>query len=391
MADIPSTLQITSPIANAGPTFGGLPQTVQVPPTVSNEGSSGVNSSFTGNKYFTAEDKNFNFLNINNSAYTVLKPQGGKAVVDVWRDMYWSNLGDKSEVPQIFVTEKELQYGSWATQLSNLLTEGGNFLSQIANASNGKNMDVFLQLYNAKNTGFFYNFPWLLKNGDNLRSITSSWDNAQGMASLFGGSGSNTKSTTTGDIIGAGVGAVAGALTPGFGFEDTKQYASTSQQVLSITFPLYNTLDLESAFRHFSFVNLFTFQNLKTRTSLMTYIPPKIYEVDSYAVGGIYMAAAYVSDFKVDSIGTTRAMSDWYAYGPSNILMPEAYKVTIQFTDLLSQSSNVFAGTMGGVKVQITDAAEVTQAAKDTATQAFQATARVADKGVKAGANFVGL
>jgi hypothetical protein len=161
------------------------------------------------------------------------------------------------------------------------------------------------------------------------------------------------------------VGAAIGALTPGFGFEDTKQYSETTPQSVTITFPLYNTLDLESAFKHFSFVNLFTFQNLKTRTSLMTFIPPKIYEVDAFSAGGLYMAVAYVSNFKVDSIGTTRRMSDFSAYGPKEILIPEAYRVSITFTDLLSQSSNVFAGTMGGTKIKIADGGEIIDDLKD--------------------------
>jgi hypothetical protein len=89
----------------------------------------------------------------------------------------------------------------------------------------------------------------------------------------------------------------------------------------------------------------------------MSYIPPKIYEVDAYSVGGVYMAAAIVSNFKVDSIGTTRRMTEWAGFGPKEILIPEAYRVSITFTDLLSQSSNVFAGALGGTKIKVTDGA----------------------------------
>ena len=329
--------------------------------TWSDTGAAGINSSMKNN-YFYAEPKESAFLGTS-TPYVSLHATGG--VVDVFGDMYWTTAKDRSETPAIYVQEKVLKYGVWATQLANVLTEtskvigGGQtgFNGGQASSSPSHQLDSFLNLYAAEDTGFNYNFPWLIKSGDNIRSITNDWAKTEGLAGMLGGmaGGGDSKG---GDIFGSIVGLGLQAVTPGFGFEDTKQYSGTSEQELTISFPLYNTLDLQSAYKHFSFVNLFTFQNLKTRTSFMSFIPPKIYTVDSYAVGGIYMAAACVSNFKVDSIGTTRAMSEWYQYGADNILMPEAYKVTITFKDLLSQSSNVFAGTMGGKKVQVTNAAQ---------------------------------
>lgn len=322
--------------------------------------ANGINSSMVGNRYFYTESREANFLGITSSPYVVLRPSGN-GVVDIYREMYWANLGDKSEVPQIFVTEKELQYGTWATQLGNILKQTDNLFGK--GGANASTVDSFVQLYAAENTGFYYNFPWLLKNGDSIRNIENSWETTQGLGDFFStstkGAAGGGVGAAVGSIIGATVGAVVGAYTPGFGFEDTKQYSSTSQQSITITFPLYNTIDIESAFNHFSFVNLFTFQSLKTRTSLMSYIPPKIYEVDAYSVGGVYMAAAVVSNFKVDSIGTTRRMTEWAGFGPKEILIPEAYRISITFTDLLSQSSNVFAGALGGTKIKVTDGGDV--------------------------------
>jgi hypothetical protein len=330
-------------------------------PIIDQSSASGIATAMASNPYFTTEAKQVNIGGLTSSSYVVLRPKNGSSsVVDVYRSMAWSNLGKKDEVPQVFVTEKELQYGAWATQISNLIEQGANLYN------NGR-VDSFVQLYAAKNTGFYYNFPWLLKNGDNIRSIENSWNSIQGLGDFLSSSAKSSDSTA-GKIFGAAVGISTGLFTPGFGFEDTKQYESTSQQQLTITFPLYNTIDLELAFKHFSFVNLFTFQNLKTRTTLMSFIPPKIYEVDAYSVGGIYMAAAVVSNFKVDSIGTTRRMSEWTQFGPREILIPEAYRVTITFTDLLSQSSNVFAGALGGNKIQVTNAGAPIAAAADTIT-----------------------
>jgi hypothetical protein len=337
------------------------------PSNIIDAGASGINQAMN-NPYFTAEQVSKGLAFLNPTPYVNLKPKGGNSIrVDVWNDMYWTTADDTEETPAIFVEEKVLQFGTWATQMANLLTETNNLIGGNPAASNSHTTDTFLNLYAATPTGFSYNFPWLLKSGDNIRSINNSWGESKGLGDMLG-SMSGGGDSKNGDIIGSLVGLGIQAMTPGFGFEDTKQYNSTDAQSLTITFPLYNTLDLPSAYKHFSFVQLFTFQNLKTRTSLMSFIPPKIYNVDSYAVGGIYMAAAYVSNFKVDSIGTTRAMSDWYSNGADNILMPEAYKVSITFTDLLSQSSNVFAGTMGGKKITITNAKSPIQALKDLPT-----------------------
>jgi hypothetical protein len=106
------------------------------------DSANGVNTAFGGNNYFKAENEEITFLGAKNTPYTKLKPKGN-GIVDVYKDMYWSNLGNKSEVPQIFVVEKELKYGVWATQLSNLLTEGGKFAGGVgAAAANNFGADV---------------------------------------------------------------------------------------------------------------------------------------------------------------------------------------------------------------------------------------------------------
>lgn len=316
-------------------------------PIIDQSSSNGIGTAMAANPYFTAQSSQVNIQGITSTPFVRLKPRAGtSSVVDVYNDMVWANLGNKEEVPQIYAVEKELQYGAWATQLSNILAQGINLATT-------QNVDSFVQLYAAKNTGFYYNFPWLLKNGDKLRSVENTWSSIQGLGDFLGTSAKGSDNTL-GKIVGGAIGLAAGFATPGFGFEDTKQYESTTPQSLTITFPLYNTIDTQTAFRHFSFVNLITFQSLKTRTTLMSFIPPKIYEIDAFSVGGIYMAAAVISNLQIDSIGTTRRMSDWQSFGPREILIPEAYKVSITFTDLLSQSSNVFAGALGGNKIQVT-------------------------------------
>jgi hypothetical protein len=316
-------------------------------------GVQGIQSSFASNKYFRAQagqQKVFGASNLT-QPYPELKPKGS-GLVDVTNTMRWSNYGSTEEVPSIFITEKELELGTWAANFLEIIRQAKNFTS-------GKGIDSYVSLYAAKNTGFWYNLPYLIKNGDNINAIGNSWGSSSGMGDLLnavsgGGSGKASK-------LGGLVGGAIGGILPGIGFEETQQWKSTAPQTLTISFPLYNTISQQDAFNHFSFVNLFAFQNLKTRTSLMTYLPPKIYIVDAGSIGGKYMAAAYVSEFKVDSIGTTRKLWDYAQFGPKELLIPEAYKVTITFVDLLSFSSNIFAATMGGTKIEVTNAPVITQ------------------------------
>jgi hypothetical protein len=326
-------------------------------------GSAGVNKSFSSNKFFSAQQKQLDVFGMDNLAtpYIKLTPKGS-GVVDIVNSMHWKNIGSNDEVPAVWVIERELKYGMWTSNLLQFIEQGANFFSGLAG---DKTVDSYLQLYASEKTGFQYNFPLLLKNGDNIRSVSNEWSKASGVGDMIKGmAGAGTgKMGAAANIVGAGVGAAIGAITPGFGFEDTYQYGNTSLNELTVTFPLYNTLTLESAFDHYSFVQLFTFQNLKTRTSLMTYIPPKIYTVDTYSLGGVYMAAAYVSNFKIDSIGTTRKMKEFSFFGSNEVLMPEAYKVTITFRDLVSQSSNIFAGTMGGSKVEVANIPDLSRRA----------------------------
>jgi len=327
-----------------------MPDSSPVPIIDPSSGASGINMAFAGNKYFTAVSDKVNILGLEklSTPFVRLKKKGS-GVVDVVNDMMWSNATISQEVPQVFVTEKELQFGTWTTNLLSILDQLTNL-----DSSKNNNIDSIVSLYAAQDTGFWYNFPYLIKSGDGIKRVANTWDKATGLLDYInkqaGGGGGKM------DLTGAVMGAAIGSVTPGFGFEETLQYAGSNTQEITISFPLYNTISQEAAFKHFSFVNLFAFQNLKIRTSFMTYIPPKIYTVDGGSIGGIYMAAAYVSDFKIDSIGTTRRMADFSSFGPREILIPEAYKVTIVFKDLVSQSANIFAGSMGGSKIQVTNA-----------------------------------
>lgn len=324
-----------------------------------NSSSAGINSAFASNKFFRAETKQvkpFGNIKLGND-YTVLKPKGGDVgIVDVLNTMKWKNNGNNDEVPSIWATEYELKYGTLTTNLVQLFQQGGNAVDIVKNLFTNDNpnahLDTFLTMYACERTGFAYNLPYLNTNSG-LKKLTHSWDKANGILDSISDQSSNGSSSMSQNIATV-AGAAVGAYTPGIGFEEVKKYGGTSDQSLTVSFPLYNTIDVESAYDHYCFVNLLMFQNLKTRTTMMSYIPPKLYTVDAFSLGGVYMAAAYISDISIESIGTTRRMDIFKDFGAKDVLLPEAYKVNITFTDLVSQSSNIFAATMGGSKVDVT-------------------------------------
>ena len=80
----------------------------------------------------------------------------------------------------------------------------------------------------------------------------------------------------------------------------------------------------------------------------MSYIPPKIYRIENTYKGGIFIPVSFISKLEIKSIGTTRVLKE---YG--DILIPEGYNISITFQELISQSTNIFEGTMGGDKIEV--------------------------------------
>lgn len=303
-----------------------------------------IQAQFGRNNYFKAVQREtpISFLTPTRQTVAKLAPLGD-GLVDIVNRFQWKNSGSTSEVPYIIAEEYELDYGQWTQNLANLI-------SGLSNLAQG-GLDVYQMIYYGTETGFKYSFPWLLSNGDTIRKINNTWDRTEGISDILTTAAEGSKKFT--ELVGRAVGMGISYGSAGVGFEEINEYKTTAPQELKIVFPLYNTTTIDKAYDNFTFVNLFTFQNLKTRTSIMTFVPPKLYKVSSNSLGGLYMPVCYVSDFTVESIGTTRTISDYQGYGTSPLLIPEAYKISITFKELLPQSSNIFSGTMGGTPIEV--------------------------------------
>lgn len=287
----------------------------------------------------------------------VLKPVNGNPI-NVYGDFDWKNRSSVDEVPVIILREKTLAMGGLARTLTSIYKFGEK---AVAGAEQGgveglvaEITDPYANMYITDSTAdnFIYHLPWLLNNGSNLRKIANSWKDETGKP-LSQGSTSGGDSTA-GSIIGTLAGIAGGAISPGYGVEKIQSFDQTSNMSLTINFPLYNTVSVESTFRNYCFVTLFSYQNLKNRTSLISYVPPCVYQVESYGGGGVYMPMACVENLTIDNIGTVRLMKEFSDFvGDTPLLIPEAYMVSITLREMIPQSANIFAATMGGKKVSV--------------------------------------
>jgi hypothetical protein len=280
-------------------------------------------------------------IDIANSALKAVPNGSGRInVVDNFR---WKNAGSADEVPSVTLIEYELEFGVWVQALARLANTAIDFFSG--------GLDPYTILYNGNATGFEYNLPLLIKDGDKIRSISNSWGKTEfDLNKILGGSGEKA-SSTLGNIAGKAMGLAVGVLGD-FGTEDVQMFTGTSPETITITFPLYNTVSISDAYNNYLLVSLLTFQNLKTRNTFLTYIPPKIYKVKTQnCLGGIDWPAAYVENLEIISIGTTRELSEYK--GNTTILTPEAYKISITLKQLVATSSNTFAGAIGSKSVNV--------------------------------------
>lgn len=289
--------------------------------------------------------------------------------VDIFNNHYWrnnKNPGSNYETPSILLTEYTLKFGNTvssvirAFQNVSQLTEQG--VRDATGLGSNEYLDPYQTLYYGDATGFTYVLPYLIKDGDSIRGTTkNTWTKITGLGGIANdleknlkeGGGDISKLVSEAITLGKGVaGGLEGSVS-GFGLEEIYKFGDTGRKSIKISFPLYNTFDVKSAFDNLSFVSLFGLQNLKLRTTWLTYLPPKIYKIDGVGIGNLYMPAAYVSSYNITSIGTTRRLDNYGLDGYGGVLVPEAYKVDITFTELVPESTNIMAGSLGGEKVGV--------------------------------------
>ena len=206
-------------------------------------------------------------------------------------------------------------------------------------------------LYALEDTGWQYVFPYFTQTN---RDISQSWGEA-GKDSFL--------ANRIGDIIGAGEevveninlgAAVASTLSQGnvsapiiTYIEKPKQYSyggNTPQY--TFTFHLFNTYKYEDIVKNWELCFLLIYQNLPNRRTKAIIDPPALYEV---IIPGVKNSPlSYISGLRIDFVGSTRLMDLEVGSDGKKIktIVPDAYKITINITDLFPESKNFLEGVV---------------------------------------------
>lgn len=126
-------------------------------------------------------------------------------------------------------------------------------------------------------------------------------------------------------------------LSPGAFIQAPQFYNfDTEEPSVTINFPLYNIVDSYETQKNMNFVKLFGLNNMAHRKDLIAVDPSRIYDI--IIPGKVNLPLCFVSDYKVDHLGTKKL------YG--NDIYPEAYNVSITFKSLIKYDANMFTEAM---------------------------------------------
>lgn len=257
----------------------------------------------------------------------------------------------------------------------NFLDSGEQYNNQLSSYSG---------LYSTTPTGFTYKLPFVKAVGSIEKNISMSWstenESAMDLArsagealQVFGGQASGALGSLLGGVgKGAGLAAsIGGALRSGnealkyvFAGAFTEQANSFSygyKNEFDVTFYLFNNITFSDTVKNWQFLFALQYQNLPNRLNRLILTPPVIYEVE--VPGYFYSMYTSISDIDVTFLGShflvdmpvvisrsgggevksastgssTAASSTTY-----KVVVPEAYKVTLKFKNLLPETQNLF-------------------------------------------------
>jgi hypothetical protein len=320
-------------------------------------------------------------LGAGNSAYGnkdyggSLEPGSTGGLIDIVKDFHWTLTPEKArqEVPYVYLQEKIVLQ----SQLKSMFTTFSQVINQGLEAAQGaQDLAPYQGLYdNTFSSGFYYKFPyfsdasfantntWTEVNQVNLTQLLNAGKSAaSGAVDIVAGiAGLRSKRAVTAartamagheivNGVASGIGAVNSIATLGaLAFmagnnprvkmvDKPMMWDNGNNKSVTVEFPLYNVVDEASIQKNWEFCFLFTYQNLYNKLTYFTADPPVIYE---YEIPGVhYSRAAYVSNIAIQNKGNIRKFSVPGVNG--DVLIPDAYWVSITLTDLLVNSKNLF-------------------------------------------------
>lgn len=245
-----------------------------------------------------------------------------------------------NEVPHIVLKEYEIDESTIQTQFdyySRAVTEGGITTDKL---------NPYKELFPRKETGNIFRFPYF--SDINFEINTPPWQSLDGIEQVGKFAGD-----TVGFLFGEGAGqftadllnkgaklgtAALAAAYPKVGIMDRpKLWERHDFRALEIKFPLFNTVNPNDWKANRSLCWLLVNQNLYTKKSFITGIPPVYYE--AVIPGQHYSYAAAVTNLVIYNRGNMRQLIDDQGL---KVMVPDAYEVNMTLTDMVMPSRNLF-------------------------------------------------
>lgn len=282
----------------------------------------------------------------------------GYTYVNVSSHFAWTLNKERQEVPRIILRET-------MQDQSALWNRAQVFFYQVKDVLDIVNpfedhMATYKELYKTEDTGFYYDLPNItesyLDTGSNkfdkdqnmmedmLKQAGGKGGSDSKIGGFFGGLG---KTLQGGKILSDMAGTVRAAFGGGKGYytEQPKFYQhGQNVRQYKVSFPLYNTGEWDDLVRNFQLVFMLVYQNLPNRQSRQLILPPAIYEVTVPGVS--YSPYSYMSSVNIDFMGSRREMNVPIPFGDIssttqvNVVVPEAYQVTLNISDLVGHTKN---------------------------------------------------
>lgn len=305
-----------------------------------------------------------------------MRTDNGGSIVNIITNYPWSlnakNVGNSNRIPTVYVKEYRQKLSTFVTSVQyaftgattalkkgpltdvNSTADTNNKFNAIIAKSNG-HLSPYYNMYSLDDTNCLnYVFPYFSVPQIGLKNRYA--ENAQ--------SGGGKLANVISDYIGPR-GALAGFAEDAneiIGFVDLlsgnnhigdegiyvekPKYFQYSEEASSITveFTLYNTIpstDNSPWKKNYNFIKNFILKNLPYKISFFSYKTPALYEVN---IPGIkYLPISFISNMNVTNIGTSRMLN--YS-GSQQVLVPEAWNITITFQSLLNDSANIFTAAL---------------------------------------------
>ena len=201
-------------------------------------------------------------------------------------------------------------------------------------------------------TGFSYWFPYFSKTS--LELTTPNWEKIDGAAGAIMKTVENMAETW----LGKGAGEKASMISSGFeaaataaniaaaaqypvvgAFDRPRIFTSHSERAITISFPLFNTVEEGDWVKNRELIYLLMEQNLYNKRDYTTGLPPVFYDV--YIPGQYYCFASCITQINVENLGNTRLLYNEF-------IVPDAYQVTLTLSEMTMPSKNQFAAIFNG-------------------------------------------